>query len=60
MYFIFVHKLYNQRRKKDMMCNMIHRNVTKFVERSIVTISFVMYILKTYTYWGDNLISKNY
>ncbi|MFC8053065.1 S-layer homology domain-containing protein [Bacillus cereus] len=41
------------------MCNMIHKTVIKCVEKSIVTIPFVMYILKkTYTYWGDNLMSK--
>ncbi|CAM4141121.1 hypothetical protein BAAL111456_17400 [Bacillus albus] len=46
MYFYFLHELYNQPRKKDTMCNMIHKNVTKCVEKSIVTIPFVMYILK--------------
>lgn len=44
--FIFVHELYNQPHKKDTMCNMIHKNVTKCVGKSIVTIPFVMYILK--------------
>lgn len=38
--FIVVHKLDNQPHKKEMMCNMIHKNVTNFVEKYIVTIMF--------------------
>ncbi len=50
-----IHKLYNQPDEKDMMCNMIHKTVTKCVEKYIVTILFILYIFKkTYTYWGDN------
>lgn len=57
--FIVVHKLDNQPHKKEMMCNMIHKNVTNFVEKYIVTIPFFLYIFKkTYTYWGDNFMSK--
>lgn len=49
--FITVHKLDNQPRKKEMMCNMIHKAVTKYVENHVVTIPFVLYFfLKTYTY----------
>jgi len=54
-----IHKLYNQPDKKDMMCNMIHKTVTKCVEKYIVAIPFILYIFKkTYTYWGDNWMSK--
>lgn len=42
--FNVIHKLYNQPHEKDMMCNMIHKTVTKCVEKYVVTISFVMYI----------------
>ncbi|SEF85664.1 hypothetical protein SAMN04487919_103301 [Bacillus sp. ok061] len=42
--FNVIHKLYNQPHKKDMMCNMIHKTVTKCVGKYIVTILFVMYI----------------
>lgn len=53
--FMVIHKLYNQPDEKDMMCNMIHKTVTKCVEKYIVTILFILYIFKkTYTYWGDN------
>lgn len=53
MYFYFLHELYNQPRKKDTMCNMIHKNVTKCVEKSIVTIPFVMYIFKKHIHIGE-------
>ncbi|KAB2447838.1 hypothetical protein F8165_20095 [Bacillus cereus] len=33
--FNVIHKLYNQPHKKDMMCNMIHKNVTKCVGKNI-------------------------
>ena len=51
MYFMVINKLYNQPDEKDMMCNMIHKTVTKCVGKYIVTIPFILYILKTYTYW---------
>ena len=60
MYFMVINKLYNQPDEKDMMCNMIHKTVTKCVGKYIVTIPFILYIFKKYTYWGDNLMSKNY
>lgn len=42
--FIVVHKLDNQPHKKEMMCNMIHKNVTNFVGKYIVAIPFFLYI----------------
>ena len=44
--FMVINKLYNQPDEKDMMCNMIHKTVTKCVGKYIVTIPFILYIFK--------------
>ena len=46
MYFMVINKLYNQPDEKDMMCNMIHKTVTKCIGKYIVTIPFILYIFK--------------
>ncbi|EJR24976.1 hypothetical protein IK7_06255 [Bacillus cereus VD156] len=51
--FMVIHKLYNQPDEKDMMCNMIHKTVTKCVEKYIVSIPFILYIFKKHMHIGE-------
>lgn len=48
-----INKLYNQPDEKDMMCNMIHKTVTKCVGKYIVTIPFILYIFKKHIHIGE-------
>ncbi|EOP94768.1 hypothetical protein IGM_01200 [Bacillus cereus HuB4-4] len=49
--FNVIHKLYNQPHKKDMMCNMIHKTVTKCVGK--YTICYVY--LKKHIHIGEEM-----
>ena len=51
--FMVINKLYNQPDEKDMMCNMIHKTVTKCVGKYIVTIPFILYIFKKHIHIGE-------